>query len=896
MLRLPPILAVFAVLAVLLAACRPALAADEADAPSSKADAPSSKADAPSSKADVLPTEPFERGVALFGKGLYAPAADSFAQYIAARPTGKYAARAALMLAESRLYLGRYTEAARALDWIEASRWSDRLEADVEYWRARLALETGDTSEAIKALTGFLAEHPRHALAQYARLSLGQAQLAAGRPDEATAMFDAVITAAPKTSPLPPAQAEALFLAALGKGRCLVERDKPDEARTLVLAAMEKLAAREAVRLEAFVVLGEASYRAKKYAEALEYFKRSYKEDFVFPWYPEALYGIAWCHIELGAYDTARTVLADAVTDYPRDAVAPRLALSLAKLDLLEQHGDDAAKRLRALLEAEPPAPIAEEAAFLAGDALLTAGAVDDAAAEYDAYLKRYAQGRFTSKAQYGLAIARLRQGRTDEGLALLDTVGGGEDRVLGEQALRRLAQELFDAGRFQEAIERYSQLLGPDPPPAGADRLQETIERYRKVLDRNPAPADADRLLFQLAWCYYKTASYDWAIALFGLVVEKCPKSDLADNAQYRIGGAFYRQGRPAAAIEAYEAFAKRFPESELADRAAYQLGLCRYNSGDYPAALLAYKQVVDKYPTSTLVPRADYEIGWCHTMLGKNDEAFNHFTEYVKKYADSALAPEVVFWLGEHHYNRAEYAKALDRFEQVGADYAEHELAAAALYWAGRSCLNLKQYEKAQERFAAVVAAARVDAAGARDFAADAQYQTAVCLIEQGEHEQAVDVLTPLAAAPDEPGARYLLDKVRWRLAECHYALGDIDKAQPLFEGLATEARDETVRAWARYGLGRCFMARARAGAREDYDRAIEQFMTAAADYPFEPDVQGPSMVAAGRCYAAQGKHNEASILYASVVRHGLPGKAEAEALLKEQRLDSSRHFEGE
>jgi len=250
------------------------------------------------------------------------------------------------------------------------------------------------------------------------------------------------------------------------------------------------------------------------------------------------------------------------------------------------------------------------------------------------------------------------------------------------------------------------------------------------------------------------------------------------------------------------------------------------------------------------------------------------------VTRFPDSALTPEVIFWLGEHHYNRGQHDKALEQFAALSADYPEHRLAAAALYWAGRSCFNLGQHDEARTYFGAVLARHPES-----DFAADARYQSAVSLIEQGEHEAALEALAPLAG---EQSARYLADKVQWRLADCHFALGRAEKAQPIYEALVEGARDETVRAWAQYGLGRCHKAA------EDYGRAIRQFMAVASDYPIEREVVGRAMVEAGRCYEALDKRNEALIVYASVVRKNLPGKAEAEARIEALRKKSFRFFQ--
>ena len=801
--------------------------------------------------AEESPGRLYGRGLEAFEQGLYGVAAANFADYIAAYPSRRQAGEVALLLAESNLHLGRHADAARALDWLEQSRWSRRTRPEVAYWRAQLALRTGRTDEALAAFAAFLDEYPEHERAPYARLGVGQARLVRGDLGKALTAFEAVIAGEPR-------QAEAVFLAALGKARCLIRSDKVDEARTLILEAMDKLEARAPVRGEAFLALGEASYRLDKHAEALEYYKKSFVEDRLYAWYPEALYGIAWCRIELGKHAAAREVLDALAADYPDDAVAPQVALTTIKLDMLEARHDEALLRLRSFLDANPPAPLAEEASYLLADALLASNKLDEAAARYEAFLTAHPESAFAANAQYGLAMARLRSGQADEAIALLETVAAAAEAPLAQQALRRLAEHLFAAADYERAAVYYRALLDPE---------------------RFPAPDDADRLLFRLAWCYYKTADYDSAVVLLKKLLKEHPASELADNAQYRLGGALYRQGKFAEALELYESFTTRFPQSDLADRVAYQTGVCHYNSGDYYPALLAYHGLVEEYPQSPLVHRAAYEIGWCHYMLGKSEEAFQHFKDYITTYPDSALTPEVMFWFGEYGYNRADYKTARAHFTQIVEAYPQHDLADAALYWAGRSCLNLHEYATAQAHFARVLADYP-----ASDFAPDARYQMAVTLIGQDQHAAALKTLEPLAS---QGAAPYLAAKVDWRVADCHLELGQPDKARPLYEKLAEDARDDTVRAWARYGLGRCHQLEGAFGP------AIKAFMGVASDYPIEREVVGRAMVEAGRCYEALGKRNEALIVYASVVRKNLPGQDEAEKHIKKLRKPSFLFF---
>ena len=154
-------------------------------------------------------------------------------------------------------------------------------------------------------------------------------------------------------------------------------------------------------------------------------------------------------------------------------------------------------------------------------------------------------------------------------------------------------------------------------------------------------------------------------------------------------------------------------------------------------------------------------------------------------------------------------------------------------------------------------------------------------------GAHDKALELLEPLGK---EEAASYLAEKVSWRLADCRLALGDVAEAQPLYESLVAEARDESVRLWARYGMGRCHQER------QEYNLAITEFMAIAWEPHVAPEVKGRAKLAAGACYEARGEVNTALRIYASIVRDELPGKDEAERRRQALEKGASRPFENE
>jgi TolA-binding protein len=115
---------------------------------------------------------------------------------------------------------------------------------------------------------------------------------------------------------------------------------------------------------------------------------------------------------------------------------------------------------------------------------------------------------------------------------------GCGQRRVLSK------AQNLYAAGRYEEAVTVFSSLAD------GKGKVAEQAQLY-------------------LGFSNFKMARHQEAIRQFELLPERFPESELADDAQYWIGRCFEDWGKPREALAAYRKALETIPPSGKANMA---------------------------------------------------------------------------------------------------------------------------------------------------------------------------------------------------------------------------------------------------------------------------------------------------------------------------------------
>lgn len=377
------------------------------------------------------------------------------------------------------------------------------------------------------------------------------------------------------------------------------------------------------------------------------------------------------------------------VADNPRHSLTPRTLFSLGRLTFAAGQWDasaDAYGRYVAL-----NGPLADYAQNRVGNAHFSAGRYDQAAAAYEAAVRRSdVTAPVLRAAWHGLGDTRARQqdwaGAKAAYEGALAAAPDDEDKAAALWALAQLYRTQGDAATARATLRR----LWTDYPKTGpayqavthdADGGDATlqygrgvtayergdnaraVEALNKAADDDPAhPADTH---IYAAAAYRRLGQPQKAIFHYDQLITTHPGDPLIPDAELGKARALRRTDTDAARA-AYRAFLDKYPGHAEAAQVALELAQATEAAADCGAAIPLYQAAADRYATPAGWD-ARARLALCHMELGDTDAAAQAWQALAQAPAPDRQA-QGLYWLGELAASRAP-GRAADLYRQAAA-----------------------------------------------------------------------------------------------------------------------------------------------------------------------------------------------------------------------------------
>lgn len=425
----------------------------------------------------------------------------------------------------------------------------------------------------------------------------------------------------------------------------------------------------------------------------------------------------------------------------------------------------------------------------------------DLAAEEYQRFLDDDPEPADGDDARFGLAAARLFQGRyKDSRAAFQEFIRLAPNHPRARTAWYRLGELSYMLGDLpgaREALERFT--ADPDPHAnletawtylgdvrLGLDDPGAAREAYETSLKRFPKGRLADRARYGLGRSLAAIGETDAALdALEDLVDQGA--ADWLDKALLQIGKIELAAGRFDEAEKALARLAKAAPQSALATEAQLRRAeaLMRLNRPDDAAALL---RPLAADPSRALSTEAALNLAVIDLRRDRAEEALKTLDETLEREGESPLVPALL-------YRSAEALRALDRDDEARARFLKVAEADPADPWADDAWREAARLalEAGDNAEAVKLAAAFPEKFPGSPLGPEIRLIQARAAMALGEPKTAIDALESLVGAEAERGGAPpsapadLLDKARYELALAHRAAGQGERADALLAGLA-------------------------------------------------------------------------------------------------------------
>jgi TolA-binding protein len=473
--------------------------------------------------------------------------------------------------------------------------------------------------------------------------------------------------------------------------------------------------------------LGQCRQRAEDFVRAAQSFEAARESGKDYLRRP-ATYFLAECHFARADWPRAEALYAElcAAENTAPDAEYRReAALAWAWCALRQSHWDAAAERAEAYLSEQRSGATRGEAAFLAGEAHLSAGRPEralvsyalveegpqlesalrgtgfalaslgrqaEAARAFEQLLERFPEGRHAAEAALQRGVAWLQAGESARAAAALEDPRAGT----GDEASLWLARAQLAAGNPPAALAAAERGLSAGPEGERAQRLRALRGDALKAMGRSDealasyTAAGSEYALHAASVAALNAGQHGPAIEAARALLERFPSSTRRNAVRLILGEALLAAGEHAQAARELESLAsveQEFPERA---RCLERLGWALYLGGEPRRAAQAFAQVVERFPNSEEAPEAQYMRGAALERDGDGAGARAAYESYLDGQPNGPRAGPA--------------ALALLRLEpgDKGAERMERILAASSGQesWHGESYMALGEYYQSQKQ----------------------------------------------------------------------------------------------------------------------------------------------------------------------------------------------------
>jgi len=310
-----------------------------------------------------------------------------------------------------------------------------------------------------------------------------------------------------------------------------------------------------------------------------------------------ARYHLATCYYNLGKYESAQKYFERVAYTYTRIEEAP-LSLYYDGLCLLKlKEYKKAGERFALLVKEFPHHPFSKEAEYLVAESIYQNakkerwGANPTATLNYilkylDEVIEKYPGTELSDKSYY-----------------------------LRAEAIRKLTDTYNEMKNYEAARRTYALLVGYEElglKPPEKKKKEEKEKKPRGLKYESPIGKDYKKIAEEL----YVAGKYKEAITLYHQLLLECPGSVYAARAQRNIGICYAGLKDYQKAVKELRKVVDKYPDTDWAPDALERMGVYYWQGlEELENAIKCYEELIAKYPKDNLVPHAHYSLGLIHT-----------------------------------------------------------------------------------------------------------------------------------------------------------------------------------------------------------------------------------------------------------------------------------------
>ncbi len=662
------------------------------------------------SKDPVAPRAVYNAAFASMQAGALADAKRWGETFAKQYPQDPLAADVAYIAAESTLQLGQHAEAATALEQLLKSQKDNPA---AEAWELRLghAYFMGGFHDKLNArMMNLVANSKSPEVQAEGYFLIGAGLLKQEKFDESEKALNRSLDASTQWA----SADETLLILSQAQ----LKAGKSEEARA-TLDKLRKTYPQSRFANQADIRIGQLSAAVGDFKGALASYQRILDSDKDKSLKDLATYGKAWVLMQQENFSDALKLIEPLTTDGRQDSVATEAILAKAICHRNLNNPQESITILEKIVN-DPKSNIPlTKSLYELGLSYLENKDFTKASASFDRLLKDFPKLDDLDKVLYEYAWALKEQKQTPKAMATFEKLSKTYPQSpLAAEAEYHLGQQAYEEGKYDKATAAYSKAINQTSDKELLEKsfyklgwtyfqlkdFEKAASQFAKQIEISPKSILALEAGYMHAESIMKTDNYAQAFDLYKQARKALESSDSADKLSEQIRTLIYLHGAQSArelkkwkeANEWLNAMLKKFPDSEFVPYAKYEKAFAAQSTGKLSDALKLYEEVATNY-RNEIGARSRFMMGEIHFAEKDFAEAVQEFEQVIFGFGEKKAAADVKNWQGKAAFEAGrcseilignlsgnQKAKAIQvakKFYQIVVDdHATHELAPQA------------------------------------------------------------------------------------------------------------------------------------------------------------------------------------------------------------------------
>ena len=525
--------------------------------------------------------------------------------------------------------------------------------------------QTNQESGAIAALTDFLGNHPKDHRRDEATFWLAEAMYRENLLKNAQELYEEIV----KRFTSSPRREEAMYGLAWTFFR---RRDftKSSKAFEELITAFPQ----SRYVVEAMVRRADGLYISHQFRAAATQYEQAFQRGGGSEEAQYAGFQAGNAAYRDGDFERARQYMRAFVQRHPNSRLADDALYLIGWIAFQQQDDAGAIREFERLLQAYPDADHAVKALYTIADAHFNTGNYETSIQTYRRVMAQYPSHPLAMESAKSLQEVLVGQGRTDEALAVLDTLIGLNPESIAAEDFSWSKAQIFYSGR------NYT---------TAATELSAYLKKY-------PSAQRKDEALYLLGKTYLGMSDVPQAVASFRELEGTYAASAFVQTSRLDLAYYYASNANISASDSIYAIIrVKHAFDTAAASTAGYEMAEHARMRGDTTSAIELYRSTADRYPTAVNGAQARYKLAQLYRKAHTMDSARYHLQLLAQRTDQPSVVANVLYDLGTTYFREKNYATASESFIRVREEYAGVE------DWYTLSMLALGEcYEQLQQK----------------------------------------------------------------------------------------------------------------------------------------------------------------------------------------------------